>query len=130
MVFTLSRAALSPTTEPITVVAGQLPLRSWRSVPRLLVWTRRVRRSLSTAPGLLGYRFGYDVRASALWMMSAWSTRTELIHFERRTVHLSAMADLRPFLRPSTFVVWTTDNADEPFGWDDARRRIRAVESR
>jgi hypothetical protein len=129
-VLTIARATRLPTDDSVTVVAGQLPLLSWRSVLRVLVWTDRVRRSLADAPGLVGYQFGYDVGASTLWLASGWSTRTALIHFERGDAHCAAIARLRPLLRPSTFVVWTADPAKLPLGWDDIQRRIRAVQNR
>lgn len=96
----------------------------------MLIWTYRARRSLARAPGLVGFQLGYDIRRSALWTASAWSTRTGLIHFERSEIHRAAMAALRPVLRPSTFVVWTTDAAGLPSGWDEIQRRIRAVRPR
>jgi hypothetical protein len=129
-VFTIARAAWSPAGEPITVIAGRLPLQSWRSVPRVLVWTMRIRRSLRAAPGAVGYRLGIDVRTCALWTVSGWSTRTALIRFERGEVHRRAVATLRPYVQPSTFVVWTTDPADLPSGWDEVRRRMAAVQDR
>jgi hypothetical protein len=129
-VLTIARAPWPSTRAPVTVVAGRLPLRSWRSVPRVLVWVMRIRRTLRACPGVLGHRLGFDVRACALWTASAWSTRTALVHFERGEVHRRAMTSLRPHVRPSTFVVWTTDGPGLPAGWDEVQRRIAAVEHR
>ncbi len=127
---TLARASGTSARDPVTVVAGRLPVRSWRSVPRVLVWVARVRRRLRAVPGLRGYRLGFDVQARALWTASAWSTRTALVRFEHSDVHRHAVAALRPYVQPAIFVVWTTSGAGLPPGWDEFERRIAAVEHR
>jgi hypothetical protein len=110
----------------VTVIAAQLPLRYVRSLPATLAWTWRLRRALRDAPGLAGYAFAFQISASALWTVSAWTSRTALTAFEHNSVHQAAKIDLRPRLRPATFVVWSGPAVQLPVPWLEVRRRILA----
>jgi hypothetical protein len=110
----------------VTVIAARLPLRSVRSLPATLVWTWRLRRALHDAPGLAGYAFAMPISGSALWTVSAWTSRTELTAFQHNTVHLAARTHLRARLRPASFAVWSCPAAQLPVRWPEVRRRIVA----
>jgi hypothetical protein len=110
----------------VTVIAARLPLRSVRSVPATLVWTWRLRRALRNAPGLAGYAFAMPISGSALWTVSAWTSRTALTAFQHNEAHQAAKIDLQARLRPATFAVWSCPAAQLPVPWPEIRRRILA----
>jgi hypothetical protein len=112
---------------PVTVIAAQLPLRSLGSLPATLVWTWRLRRALCDAPGLGGYAFAMPISGSALWMVSAWTSRRALTAFQHNAAHRAAQTHLRTRLGPATFAVWDCPAAQLPVGWGDVRRRILAA---
>jgi len=118
---------LAPTPSGIvTVIVARLPLRSVRSLPATMASTWRLRRALRDAPGLAGYAFAFQISGSALWTVSAWTSRTDLTAFEHSDPHQAAKVDLRPRLRPATFAVWNCPAAQLPVPWPEIRRRILA----
>jgi hypothetical protein len=106
-----------------TVVANRLPLRSYRDLPAVLTWLRPTRRHLMSAPGLAGHAAAVD-RSPALWIVSAWTNRDDLVRFERSADHRVVMSMLRARLQPATFVLWTCPSTDLPVTWAEVRRRI------
>jgi hypothetical protein len=118
--------AVTP-TRSVTVIAARLPLRSLRSMPATVAWTWRLRRALRDAPGLAGYAFAFQICGSALWTVSAWTSRTELTAFERSDAHREAKTNLRARLLPATLAVWSCSAAQLPVHWREVRRRITAV---
>jgi hypothetical protein len=113
---------------PSTVIAGRLPLRSHRDLPAALMWAQRTQRHLATTPGVGGYATSVDL-SPALWIVSAWTNRDDLVRFEHSTDHYAAQQALRLRLRPATFVVWTCPTADLPVTWAEVRRRIAVATS-
>jgi hypothetical protein len=92
-------------------------------VPAALTWVRRTRRQLDRAPGLVGRAVAIDL-SPALWIVSAWTDRNDLLRFEGSAAHLAAQTALRPRLLPATFAVWTCPTAGLPITWAEVRRRI------
>jgi hypothetical protein len=110
-----------------TVLVGRLALRSYRDLPAMVFWTSRTRRSLATAPGLAGHTAAIELSAPALWIVSAWTNRSDLVRFDRSAEHQAARSALSPHLWPPTFAVWTCRPADLPVTWAEARHRIDAA---
>lgn len=108
-----------------TVVAEHLHVSSWPAGLRALVWAYRVHRRLRAFPGLRAHRFAMDIRNRALWTVSAWSTRSALVTFERSEWHHDAARKaISPHLRSSTFAVWDRDASLPPVSWLEIRHRI------
>lgn len=110
-----------------TVIAGRLPLQSFRDLPAVIAWAWRIRRHLAATPGLAGHATAVDISRPALWTVSAWTSRTDLGRFDGGELHRAAKSALRPRLWPATFVVWTCDPTDLPVAWSEVRRRIAAA---
>lgn len=110
-----------------TVVAGRLPLRAYRDLPLAVVWVWRIRRQLAVVPGLAGHATAVDLSAPALWIVSRWTNRADLVRFERSDEHQAARSRLSPRLWPATFAVWTCGPTDLPVTWTEVRRRIEAA---
>jgi hypothetical protein len=89
-----------------------------------MIWAWRIRRHLATAPGLVGHALALELSGPALWTVSVWSSRTQLVAFDRGDLHQYAKAALRPRLRPGTFAVWSCPASELPVGWTEVRRRI------
>jgi hypothetical protein len=125
---TLSWTATHPGSDAdCTVIAGRLPLRAHRDLAPGITWLRRTRRHLATAPGLVGHAAAVETREPALWIVSAWTNRADLVRFDHSDAHHAAKLALRPHLWPATFAVWTCRPTDVPVTWNDVRQRIAAA---
>jgi hypothetical protein len=113
-----------------TIMAARLTVRSYRGLPMLLRWSWRIRRQLPGRPGLAGYAVSLGPCRKTIWIVSAWTSRSELARFDRSALHSAAKAAIRPALAPSTFVVWSAPAAELPIRWDEARRRLAAADLR
>jgi hypothetical protein len=118
----------APSAHTCTVIAARLPLISTHTVPAAVIWAWRIRRHLAGTPGLVGHALALEMSGQALWTVSAWSSRTQLLAFDRGDIHQNAKAALRPRLRPATFAVWSCPASDLPLLWPEIRRRIAAAE--
>jgi hypothetical protein len=125
-VITLPWTLAASPSGTVTVIVARLPLRSVRSLPATLAWTWRLRRALRDAPGLAGYALAMSISGSALWTVSAWTSRTALTAFEHSDPHQVAKIDLQARLRPATFAVWSCPAEQLPVPWPEVRRRILA----
>ncbi|UYP18628.1 hypothetical protein OED52_18605 [Rhodococcus sp. Z13] len=110
-----------------TVMVGRLRPRSRRGLLPVLVWAARMRPVLARTPGAAGHTIGVDVVRPAVWIVSAWTSRTALSAFDHGGMHRSAKVDLRTVLAPSTFAVWSCPAGALPPAWDEVRDRIDAV---
>jgi hypothetical protein len=116
-------STVAPDT-PCTVMATRLPLRSYRSIPRFLLWTLRIRRQLAGSPGLVGYSLDAHLLRKTFWTVSAWTGRPELGRFNRSDPHAAATESIRPLMGTTTFLTWTCAAGELPVRWDEARRRV------
>jgi hypothetical protein len=66
------------------------------------------------------------ISGSALWTVSAWTSRTALTAFQQNAAHQAAETHLRARLRPATFAVWSCSAAQLPVPWPEIQRRIVA----
>ncbi|HEY8524137.1 MAG TPA: hypothetical protein VIL48_04180 [Acidimicrobiales bacterium] len=115
--------SVPPDTE-ITVMASRLPLRRYRHVPGFLAATRRIRRQLARAEGLVGYALEAQLTRKTFWTVSAWTDLDRLYRFNRSDPHRADAAAIRPRMEPSSFVFWTARAGDLPISWREVRRRL------
>jgi hypothetical protein len=108
-------------------MASRLPLRSHLRIPSFLTATRRIRRQLAAAPGLVGYALDAKLLGKTFWTVSAWHSREQLEAFAATDPHRRDVARIRPNMEPTTFVFWTATAGDLPIAWDEVRRRIEAA---
>jgi hypothetical protein len=66
------------------------------------------------------------ISGSALWTVSAWTSRADLTAFEHSEAHQAAKTHLREQLRPATLAVWDCPATHLPIPWPDVQRRILA----
>jgi len=118
-----SRTPADPDDEYV-VMASRLPLARYRHIPKFLRATRSVRRQLTSADGLIGYSLDAKVLGKTFWTVSAWQSREALDAFSTANPHSTRVAEIRPHMRPTTFVFWTCKGSELPVSWTDVRRRI------
>jgi hypothetical protein len=82
---------------------------------------------MACAAGLAGHAAAVELSAPALWTVSAWTNRADLVRFEHSHAHQAARSALRPRLWPATLAVWTCRCSDLPVTWAEVRRRIEAA---
>jgi hypothetical protein len=126
-VITLPWTLVGTPSATVTVIVARLALRSVRSMPATLTWTRQMHLALREAPGVAGYSFAFQISGSALWTASAWTSRTALTAFEHTDTHRAAKTDLQARLLSATFAVGSCPPTQLPVPWPELRRRINAA---
>jgi hypothetical protein len=53
-----------------------------------------------------------------------WQSPEALDAFSAANPHSARVSDIRPHMRPTTFVFWTCKGREVPVSWAEARRRI------
>ena len=113
----------------VTVMATYLPLRRYRSIPRFMQWTLRIRRQLARSDGLIGYALEAQLLRKQFWTVSAWTSKTEVGRFNRADPHAAGAAAIRPLMGPTTFVTWSVRAGDLPVPWDEVHRRVAQADA-
>jgi hypothetical protein len=106
------------------VMASRLPLRSYRRIPSFIRATSRIRRQLATTEGLVGYSLDAKLLSKTFWTLSAWRDQEALDNFARADPHRSLTTAIRPHMKPTTFVTWTSTGSDVPVKWKTAREHV------
>jgi hypothetical protein len=100
-----------------------LPLNSAWRIPWLVLYSTRIRRQLSTSPGLIGYSLRAQIAAKRFWTLSAWEDASALQAFVAEPPHVAIMKALAPYMGVTRFVRWNVKGSELPLTWDDALRR-------
>ncbi|MFZ1119548.1 MAG: antibiotic biosynthesis monooxygenase [Candidatus Binataceae bacterium] len=100
-----------------------LPLNSAWHLPRLVLYSTRIRRQLRTSSGLIGYSLRARVAAKQFWTLSAWEDAAALQAFVAAPPHVAIMKALAPYMGATRFVRWSVKGSELPLRWDDALRR-------
>ena len=107
-------------------VRHELPLTRHRHIPGFLRDTRRVRRQLADAPGLVGYSLLAGLRAKTFWTVSVWEDEAALRAFAAAEPHRDITRRMPGRMGASGFETFTVAGADVPLRWADVRRRFAA----
>ena len=103
-----------------------LPLTSAWQLPRLVLYSTRIRRQLRTSLGLIGYSLRARPAAKQFWTLSAWEDEAALQAFVAAPPHLDIMKALAPYMGETRFIRWNVKGSELPLRWDDALRRDTA----
>ena len=90
-----SYSAAAPDREYVALLS-YLPLNSAWRIPWLVLYSTRIRRQLSTSPGLIGYSLRAQVAAKRCWTQSAWEDAAALQAFVAEPPHVAIMKALAP----------------------------------
>src|SRR6516164_6561306 len=100
-----------------------LPLNSAWQLPRLLLYSTRIRRQLRTSSGLIGYSLRAQLAAKQFWTLSVWEDEAALQAFVTASPHAAVMKALAPHMGATRFARWIVKSSDLSLRWDDAPKR-------
>jgi hypothetical protein len=120
------RQDVSPDRE-YTAMASRLPLRAYRSIPRFLRDTLRIRRQLATTSGLVGYTLRADLMRKTFWTFSVWTDEASLRAFAAADPHREITRGLRARMGQSRFEFFSVRGADLPPKWGDIEMRVHGA---
>jgi hypothetical protein len=81
-----SHSRASPQRDYVALLS-YLPLHSGWSIPRLLLYSTRIRRQLRTSARLVGHSLRARLAAKRFWTLSAWEDETALRAFVAAPPH-------------------------------------------
>jgi hypothetical protein len=105
------------------VLLSELPLKSYRALPRFLRFSRQVQRQLKMAPGLVGYSLLARLWRKQFWTLSVWEDEEALMDFVNAVPHRAVMHALQPDLGETQFLRWAIRGDAYPPSWDAALAR-------
>ena len=101
-----------------------LPLKRYRSIPKLARFAMETMRQLAKSHGLIGYSLLAELTRKRFWTVSVWDDRQSLMDFVEQMPHSRIMQDLAPHMDKTQFVEWTVRASEIPIPWDVARKRM------
>jgi hypothetical protein len=117
-----------PDRDYIAVVT-YLPLKTLWALPHFLYYTRRIRRQLRTARGLVGYSLIAHIVAKRFWTLSVWEDEVALMEFVHKHPHNEGMMVLRRYMGGTAFVRWSIKGCTVPPSWAEAMERSHSDET-
>jgi heme-degrading monooxygenase HmoA len=101
-----------------------LPLRRYRTIPKLARLAMETMGQLAKSHGLIGYSLGAELTRKRFWTVSAWEDRQSLTDFVEQIPHSRIMRELAPHMGKTAFAEWTVRAADIPIPWATARQHL------
>ncbi len=101
-----------------------LPLKRYRTIPKLARLAMETMGQLAKSPGLIGYSLGAELTRKRFWTISAWEDRQSLRDFVEQIPHSRIMQELAPHMGKTGFAEWTVRTADIPIPWATARQHL------
>ncbi len=121
-------AEVEPDREYLALLS-YLPLKRYRTIPRFIGYTGRIKAQLDESRGVVGYSVRAQILKCDFWTLSVWENESRLMEFVRHGFHSGVMIVLRQDMGATNFVRWMVRGADIPPAWDDALRRWKSRDS-
>lgn len=121
--------AWKPFTEPdpesdLLGVVGKIRPDRYRTVPRILLSTRRIEAQLADSHGLIGYTLRAEVLRRRFWAVSVWDGAESLRNFVETNPHAEIRAALKPALEVGRFRTFEVTSDEVPISVDEAIARV------
>ena len=97
-----------------------LPLKRYRTIPKLARLAMETMGQLAKSHGLIGYSLGAELTRKRFWTVSAWEDRQSLMDFVEQIPHSRIMQELAPHMDKTGFAEWTVRAPDIPIPWATA----------
>lgn len=94
-----------------------LPLKRYRTIPKLTRMAMETMRQLAHARGLVGYSLMAELMLKRFWTLSAWEDQRD---FVEQIPHSRIMQELAPHMGKTGFAEWTVRASDIPIPWATA----------
>jgi heme-degrading monooxygenase HmoA len=105
------------------VLLSELPLKSYRALPRFLRFVVQITRQLASAPGLIGYSLFARLGSKQFWTLSVWEDEDALMAFVNAAPHRTVMRALQPNMGETQFIRWAIRGDSYPPMWNEAIAR-------
>lgn len=109
------------------VLLTELPLKRWRDLGVLLIYTWRIQGQLRRTPGLLGYSLLARVSRKQFWTLSVWEGEGVLQQFVAEEPHVGTMKALRAKISQPRFIRWSIRGDQIPPDWQVAFEKRNAT---
>src|SRR5262245_40053496 len=86
------------TERDYVALLSYLPLRSGWGLPRLVLYSVRIRRQLHASSGLIGYSLRARLAERQFWTLSAWEDEAALQNFVTAPPHVAIMKSLARYM--------------------------------
>ena len=106
------------------VLASSIPPKSMTSTWAMFTGSRRVRKQLLTADGVIGFSMLAEPFRKHYATLSVWRDAAALDTFARTNPHGRLMSELASAMDEPTFVRWTISGRDGLPSWTDALARL------
>ena len=101
-----------------------LPLKRYRTIPKLARLAMETMGQLAKSHGLIGYSLGAELTRKRFWTISAWEDRQSLRDFVEQIPHSRIMQELAPHMGKTGFAEWAVRASEIPIPWATARRHL------
>ncbi len=112
-----------PDSELVGVLGQLRPLR-YRTVPRVMLKTRRIESQLAESDGLVGYALRAKPLQRRFWAVAVWEDEASLRSFVEADPHAGIRAALRDAMEEGRFQTFDVDGAEVPLDMDEAIARV------
>ncbi|KQV20062.1 MULTISPECIES: hypothetical protein [unclassified Kitasatospora] len=106
------------------IMASRFEVRSLKDVPRFFLNSLAAWRQVRHAPGAFGASLIARPLQRTFLTLSAWDNRASLAAYRDTDPHSRIVTAMRPTMKQSTFVFWTTSADSLPISWTEAERRL------
>jgi heme-degrading monooxygenase HmoA len=101
-----------------------LPLKRYRTIPKLARLAMETMGQLAKSPGLIGYSLGAELTRKRFWTVSVWEDQQALRDFVEQIPHSRIMQELAPHMDKTAFAEWTVRASEIPIPWPTGRRHL------
>lgn len=101
-----------------------LPLKRYRTIPKLARFALETMRQLAKSQGLIGYSLVAELTRKRFWTVSVWEDRRSLMDFVEQIPHSRIMQDLAPYMDKTEFIEWSVRASEIPISWAAARQHL------
>jgi hypothetical protein len=109
--------------EYVALLTG-LSLKSYRGLPRFLLFLLGTVRQVRRSPGAIGLALRARLFSLNFWTLTAWQNEQLLREFVMKPPHFEAMKAMVPYMKSTNFLRWKVTGAELPLRWADAMRRF------
>lgn len=105
-------------------VVGYLHASQYRTVPRVLWYTRKIEAQLAESGGLVGYALRAKLAQKKFWAVAAWASDESLQNFVESNPHAEIRMALKREMNESWFQRFDVSGEEVPLTIDEALDRV------